>query len=276
MWRKCVLWAALAAAVWGSSPPAHAQAMEAVGFGGKALEWIGITPDQVGILTNLLESSKQVAEHTNELLNYARASRQAVETLRNPSFEELQQESQARLLEAFPELRQINAEVDKMVSQGNALWDGVDTQVGSRHNQATRLAKFAGEAALWPQFFARARHKADYKPSPTDLFVQQRYQDTHMAQQRAYRSAVVQSLLAQTDALYRDSLRKDDMLVRSEAIVAQASVQTMSDTGEMVEQKRQDIAIEEQKKAESEGHRRALLKLLAKHASFVSSLPRGS
>ena len=274
MWRRCVFWMVSAVAL--TRPvAARAQAMEAVDVGGKALQWLGITPDQVEIFTHLLESSRQVASHTNEILDYARASRQAVEILRHPSFEELQQESQARLLEAFPELRRMDAELDTMAFQADALWSNSEAPVKSQRDQARRLAKFAGEAALWPRFFHQARHGADYEPSPTDLFVQRRYQATHTAQQRAFRGAVVLSLLAQTHALYRDSLLKDDMLVRSGAIAAQASVQTMSDTGEMLEQKRQAIAIEEQEKAESEAHRIALLKLVAKHAGLLSSAPRG-
>ena len=227
---------------------------------------------EIAKLTALINEAKLVVSNTNDVLSLARVAKRSVDVIRNYTWDQLRRDAEMGLGEAFPELRELEAEVEILTRNGQALVqnDGSFFRLVDYHDaRARKLAVHAYQATLWPLVFPRALKLAEAQPSPVELLVQQRYRATQTEARRAYRDSVVASLLKQSDAMWRDSMEKDNLQVRAEALAAHTGVQTMRDTSELLSLKEQEVAMDEQRRVESQAHRGAFMKLMADHPDML-------
>lgn len=278
MRRQLRPWLAALSALWliGTAVPARAAAETEMLE--KALDLIGLNPKEITVFALLCNNVKDILAKSNDMVSLARQSRAAVEYVRSYSSDDLDNRAQQDLFAMFPEGREITREAAITARNVSALAgnDGTFFKLRDYHDNRMRMRVLhAYKATMWPDRNGNRTGlggTSQREPTPVDVLVQKRFDETGTAFERGLRDSQLAKLQEEVERLREEAKRRDDISVQSAAISAQAGVQVTHDTAELLDLERQKVAIEEQRRSLKLGVDRSLLAIIADNPSMLFTM----
>lgn len=235
---------------------------------------VGLKLKELAQVSQLISNGKLVISGVNEVASVARSAMRMYTTLRNYSLDDFVRDAKAGLTEAFPEIADLEREVQAMSANIGALEDDKFWRHRDHHDARARhfletAARHAYRSALYPMVFKGAREGAT-DPTPVDLLVQEEMRRSGIAMKVARENSALAVLVKASTRIMEDAEAKKRTDLRGIALGAQAGIQVVRNTRQLIDIESMRVANEVAEQKRNAASNKAIANALFKHPEVLT------